>query len=281
LAAPATSLQSNVMDCPGLKRASLDGDWSAGAASGPDPAGGFTVSVAVRVAPPPVAVSVTAVVLETVLVVTVNCALVAPGSTVTADGVDATAPFELARLTASPPVGAALESVTVPVDDAPPVTLDGATVSAETLAGGGTAVTVTVAALVVVPCVAVIVAEVDAVTVLVAMVKVALVAPAGTVTLAGTVATALLLDRVTTRPPLAAALVSVTVPVLPFPPTTLDGLTASAESAGADGAACAVNRRELENGPVAPAELTPRTRQNNCCAGSPETVVCDTLTVAV
>jgi hypothetical protein len=44
-------------------------------------------------------------------------------------------------------------------------------------------------------------------------VKVALVAPAGTVTLAGTVATAvLLLDRVTTVPPDGAGLFNVTVP---------------------------------------------------------------------
>ena len=58
--------------------------------------------------------------------------------------------------------------------------------------------------------------------------KLALVAPAATVTLAGTVATpVLLLDRLTTAPPLGAAALSVTVPVDELPPVTLDGLSVS------------------------------------------------------
>ncbi len=58
--------------------------------------------------------------------------------------------------------------------------------------------------------------------------KVALVAPAGTVTLAGTVATAvLLLDRVTTAPPAGAAALSVTVPCEELPPVTLAGFSVS------------------------------------------------------
>jgi len=55
--------------------------------------------------------------------------------------------------------------------------------------------------------------------------NVLVVKPAGTVTLAGTVAAGLLLDRVTTRPPAGAAEVSVAVPVDGEPPTTLAGFS--------------------------------------------------------
>ena len=80
------------------------------------------------------------------------------------------------------------------------------------------------------------VAEVVAATGFVLTVKLALVAPPATVTLAGTVATlVLLLDRLTTAPPLGAAALSVTVPVEELPPVTLDGLRLSAVSVGAAG----------------------------------------------
>jgi hypothetical protein len=46
------------------------------------------------------------------------------------------------------------------------------------------------------------------------------VAPAATVTLPGTVADALLLDKLTAAPPVGAALLSVTVPVEVLPPVT-------------------------------------------------------------
>src|SRR5438128_11070066 len=74
------------------------------------------------------------------------------------------------------------------------------------------------------------VAGVDAATALVVTVNGALVAPAGTVTLAGTVAAAVLsLDSVTCAPPAGAGPSSVAVPVELLPPVTVGGLTPSEE----------------------------------------------------
>ncbi len=80
---------------------------------------------------------------------------------------------------------------------------------------------------------------VDAATALVLTVKDALVAPAGTITLEGTLAAAvLLLDSATTAPPDGAAPLSVNVPVEDcVPPTTLVGFTVNEESVGAGGGA--------------------------------------------
>ena len=64
----------------------------------------------------------------------------------------------------------------------------------------------------------------DEVTAVVVTVNVAVVLPAVTVTIAGTVAELLLLDKATAMPPLGAALVKVTVPVEGVPPATLAGL---------------------------------------------------------
>ncbi len=65
-------------------------------------------------------------------------------------------------------------------------------------------------------------------TALVLTVNVALVAPAATVTLAGTRATVvLLLESVTCAPPVGAGPLNVTAPVDAFPPTTLVGFNAS------------------------------------------------------
>jgi hypothetical protein len=64
--------------------------------------------------------------------------------------------------------------------------------------------------------------------------KVALVAPATTVTLAGTVAAELLLERVTCAPPSGAGPFNVTVPVEDpsGPPRTLEGFRVSEERTG-------------------------------------------------
>jgi hypothetical protein len=71
---------------------------------------------------------------------------------------------------------------------------------------------------------------VDAVTALVFTVNVALVAPAATATLVGTATADTLLERLTTAPPLGAAVVRVTVPVEEAPPMTLVGLSIREDS---------------------------------------------------
>ena len=89
---------------------------------------------------------------------------------------------------------------------------------------------------------------VDVVTEEVVIGKFALVAPAGTVTLAGTVTAAELSDNVTAVPPEGAAALRVTVPVEEFPPTTLVGFSDSAESVGpppADGFTVSVAKRPV------------------------------------
>jgi hypothetical protein len=79
------------------------------------------------------------------------------------------------------------------------------------------------------------VTEVELDTALVVTEKVAVVAPAATVTLAGTWAAAvLLLDSVTVAPPVGAAPLNITVPVEELPPVTLAGLTATEDKDGVD-----------------------------------------------
>ncbi len=96
-----------------------------------------------------------------------------------------------------------------------------------------------------------IVAEVDMKTAEVLTVKVALLAPAGTITLEGTLAAPLLLERNTCAPPEGAGPVSVTVPVESSrPPTTLEGFNVNeARVGGGGGAGVTVSEADL----VAPA----------------------------
>jgi hypothetical protein len=76
-------------------------------------------------------------------------------------------------------------------------------------------------------------AEVEMRTMDVLTLKDALVAPAGTITLEGTLAAPLLLESVTIAPPEGAGRVRVTVPVEDCrPPTTLEGLSVNEERVG-------------------------------------------------
>src|SRR5262245_49345748 len=136
--------------------------------------------------------------------VSVKVTLLAPAATVTLASTVAALVSLLDRATTAPPPGAALVSVTVPCEVLPPVTLVGFNVSEDKLAGGGgggTGRTVRAAVRVVPLKVAERVTLFVAVTVTVLIGKLALVAPAATVTLAGIEATLrALLDRATTAP---------------------------------------------------------------------------------
>jgi hypothetical protein len=138
----------------------------------------------------------------------------------------------LVSVTTAPPLAAGPLSVTVPVDEFPfpPVTDVGLKL---TELGTG-ALTVNVAVCAVLLNVAEIADDVLLPTGLVVTVKVAVVAPAATVTLAGTVAAAvLLLVRVTTAPAVDAAPFRVTVPVDDAPPVSEVGLRLTELGAGA------------------------------------------------
>jgi hypothetical protein len=96
--------------------------------------------------------------------------------------------------------------------------------------GGAPGSTVNAAVRVTPPQTAEMVDDVEAVTEVVVIVKFALVEPADTVTLAGVVVALELSESETIAPPLGAAAVNVTVPVDELPPTTVVGLTETAES---------------------------------------------------
>src|SRR2546425_3153434 len=134
----------------------------------------------------------------TALVVTVNVALVAAAGAVTLPGTVA-AVLLLDRVPDAPPAGAGPFSVTVPVELLPPVTVVGLSASEERRTGCG--FTVRVAGRVTPLYTAEMVTGVDAATVLVVTVNVVLVAPAGTVTLPGTVAAVVQLCTPTTTSP--------------------------------------------------------------------------------
>jgi hypothetical protein len=189
----------------------------------------LTVKVAVLVVPLYDPEMVTGVEVPTANVVTVKVTELAPAGTSTVAGTVAANVLLLESATRVPPVGAFTVSFTVPVEVAGAFTLVGLKLTAdrEVFVLG---VTVRFADLVKFR-VAEIATTVEELTGNVVIVNVAEVAPAATVTLAGTVAAAvLLLDRVTTAPPVGAAPLRVTVPVEVLPVVTLIGFNDTEES---------------------------------------------------
>ena len=174
------------------------------------------------------AVMTTPVSVDTAFVVTVNNASCEPAATVTVAGTVAAASLEI-RLTTRPPVGALVSRLTIPVAVLPPATPAGEMVMTDTRG----AVTDRSAFAEVPLEVAVIVAEVFAETAVVVIVNVADVAPAGIVTDAGILARVALLERSVTVVAVAAARLSVTVPVELSPPRTDVGLSVSVLNATA------------------------------------------------
>ena len=107
---------------------------------------------------------------------------------------------------------------------------------------------------------------VDVVTALVVTAKVALVAPAGTVTLplSGTEATAgLLLEREMTAPPSGAGPLSVTVPSEGAAPATLVGFSAREDRLS--GLPSAQNSKKLRDHPLPSPTLLASRRKNLAC----------------
>jgi hypothetical protein len=112
--------------------------------------------------------------------------------------------------------------------------------TAESVGGGGCRVMVSVAAWLLPPYAAVIVAVASASTAVVVTGKIALVEPAVMATLSGTIAEGVLDERETRTPPAGTAPVRSTVPVALPPPWTLEGATEMDVTTGARTASVAV-----------------------------------------
>lgn len=192
----------------------------------------MTVRTAVWAVPPlSVPLIVDVVFVATTFEVTVKVPVVAPAATVAVAGTVAAEVLLEVRLIVRPPVGAALLTVTVPVDVWPPVTVAGLSVRLESVG----AVTVKVAVTAAPPLTDTPIVDVlSAATGRLVTVKVPVVVPAGIDAVAGTVATEVVPEeRLTVRPPAGAALLIVTVPVEVWPPATEVGFSVTVEIVGA------------------------------------------------
>ena len=152
----------------------------------------------------------------------------------------------------------------------PPSTVDGLAVTlCRVTVGAPAGVTVSVPVRLDPLYVAVIMTVVEAATAEVEMTNVPVNEFAGTVVVAGTLATpGLLLDSETTVSVAGPADITM-VPLEPSPPTTVVGLTSTLVSTAGGGGACAVKLRTADHAPADPAELTPRTRQKWVPAARP------------
>jgi hypothetical protein len=192
----------------------------------------------------------TFVVAVTELVAIANDAVVCPAGTETLAGIVTgtvpVPPFENAfvSVTVAPPDGAAADSLTVPVADLPPTRSTGL-VDTALMPAAPPAVMISSACCPGLPgrSAKMFMLNCD-VCGDVLIVKLALVAPAGTVTLDGIVATlaGAGVESAIAVAPLCGPL-SVTVPTDDCPPTTLAGLTATPESTGGGGDARTVSTR--------------------------------------
>ena len=185
------------------------------------------LNVALFVTLPEFAEMVAEVFAVTCVVTTVKLAELAPAGTRTLAGTFAMEGLLLVRLTETPPTGAGPLSVTVPVEELPPLTVVGDNVREERLGG----FTVIVVVLVTVRYDAEMVATLREDTGEEPIWNVAEVAPEPTVTLAGTVAAVMLLDSEMVAPPAGAGAVRFTVPTDAWPPTMEVGFAVNELSA--------------------------------------------------
>jgi hypothetical protein len=169
--------------------------------------------------------------LESVLMVpaeALNDAAVWPAATLIDPGT-LTDALLLASVTLEPPDGAALDSITVQLDVAPELTVDGLQASDDTLGGGLTRVKVALAdpfnVAVIWALESALISPTDALNDIV-------VCPAAALTEPGTLTDALPLASVTLEPPAGAALDNVTVQLDVAPELTVDGLHVSDDTLG-------------------------------------------------